>query len=215
MKQGPPLKEDFIDCGANTHPPSLQNYQKLVDDAVAKGARVLAGGRSSEQEGQFFQPTVLADVTPDMLIAQEETFGPILSIFKVASNSDEEAIALANSCAFALSSCAHSGSQARAAAICSQLEAGMTSVNDIEGTTYLSQSLPFGGWKSSGFERFAGPEGLRGLCHVRSLSRIVHLSSSHQYLAQLHTQQMAKAQNSARLLTRSYMHMTCWDEFMV
>jgi len=169
MKQGPPLKEDFIDCGANTHPPSLQNYQKLVDDAVAKGARVLAGGRSSEQEGQFFQPTVLADVTPDMLIAQEETFGPILSIFKVASNSDEEAIALANSCAFALSSCAHSGSQARAAAICSQLEAGMTSVNDIEGTTYLSQSLPFGGWKSSGFERFAGPEGLRGLCHVRSI----------------------------------------------
>lgn len=45
----------------------------------------------------------------------------------------------------------------------------MTSVNDVEGTTYLSQSLPFGGFKDSGFDRFAGPEGLRGLCHVRSI----------------------------------------------
>lgn len=171
MKQGPPLSSNFVDCGACVHPPSLQNYQRLVDDAVAKGARVLAGGGKNAEysDGQFFQPTVLADVTEDMLVAKEETFGPILPIFRVKGNSDDEAVRIANNCCFALSSCAHSKDQRRAAAICARLEAGMTSVNDVEGTTYLSQSLPFGGFKDSGFDRFAGPEGLRGLCNVRSI----------------------------------------------
>jgi len=171
MRQGPPLSSDFVDCGACVHPPSLDGYQRLLDDAVAKGARVLAGGRRNQEfpSGQFFEPTVLADVTEDMLIAKEETFGPILSIFRVKGNSDNEAVRLANQCPFALSSCAHSADAGRAARICARLEAGMSSVNDIEGTTYLSQSLPFGGFKDSGFGRFAGPEGLRGLCHERSV----------------------------------------------
>merc|ERR1712063_83000 len=109
MKQGPPLSSDYVDCGACMHPPSLQNYKRLVDDAVSKGARVLAGGGPNQDcPGQFFLPTVLADVTEDMLIAKEETFGPILSIFRVKDNSDEEAVRIANNCTFALSSCAHS-----------------------------------------------------------------------------------------------------------
>eukprot|EP00429_Kryptoperidinium_foliaceum_P008576 CAMPEP_0176024844 /NCGR_PEP_ID=MMETSP0120_2-20121206/12146_1 /TAXON_ID=160619 /ORGANISM="Kryptoperidinium foliaceum, Strain CCMP 1326" /LENGTH=635 /DNA_ID=CAMNT_0017358025 /DNA_START=1 /DNA_END=1908 /DNA_ORIENTATION=- len=171
MRQGPPLSDEYVDCGACVHPPSLENYQRFVDDAVKKGARVLAGGKRNKEfpQGQFFEPTVLADVTEDMLIAKEETFGPILSIFRVKNNSDAEAIRIANNCSFALSSCAHSADQPRAARICAQLEAGMSSVNDVEGTTYLSQSLPFGGFKDSGFGRFAGPEGLRGLCHERSI----------------------------------------------
>lgn len=171
MRQGPPLSSDFVDCGACVHPPSLEGYQRLVDDAVDKGAKVLTGGRRNKEfpTGQFFEPTVLADVTEDMLIAKEETFGPILSIFRVKDNSDEEAIRIANNCRFALSSCAHSANEKRAVAICARLEAGMSSVNDVEGTTYLSQSLPFGGFKDSGFGRFAGPEGLRGLCHERSI----------------------------------------------
>eukprot|EP00929_Paragymnodinium_shiwhaense_P070265 TRINITY_DN3558_c0_g1_i1.p1 TRINITY_DN3558_c0_g1~~TRINITY_DN3558_c0_g1_i1.p1 ORF type:complete len:637 (+),score=98.99 TRINITY_DN3558_c0_g1_i1:70-1911(+) len=171
LRQGPPLSSSFVDCGASVHPPSLAGYQKLVDDAVAKGARVLVGGKRNKEfpNGQFFEPTVLADVTEDMLIATEETFGPILSIFRVKGNDDEEAIRIANNCPFALSSCAHSADQARAARIAARLEAGMSAVNDIEGTTYLSQSLPFGGFKASGFGRFAGPEGLRGLCHERSI----------------------------------------------
>lgn len=180
LRQGPPLgvEGNVIDCGACVHPPSLENYQKLVDDAVAKGARVLCGGRRSAAlpDGQFFEPTVLADVTEKMLIAQEETFGPILSIFRVRAQGgqaalDDEAVRLANSCRFALSSCAHSADDARAAKLCSRFEAGMSSVNDVEGTTYLSQSLPFGGFKDSGFGRFAGPEGLRGLCNERAIVR--------------------------------------------
>jgi len=175
LSQGAPLGPDgaMVDCGASVHPPSLKNYQRLVDDAKSQGARVLCGGqKAAKLEGQFFEPTVLADVTESMLIAQEETFGPILSIFRVkgtGEEADREAVRLANSCSFALSSCAHSGNEERAAKLCQEFQAGMASVNDVEGTTYLSQSLPFGGYKDSGFGRFAGPEGLRGLCHERSI----------------------------------------------
>jgi hypothetical protein len=76
---------------------------------------------------------------------------------------------MANNCDFALSSCAFSASASRARKIASQLDAGMSAVNDLEGCTYMSQSLPFGGCKKSGYDRFAGPEGLRGLCNVRSV----------------------------------------------
>ena len=82
-------------------------------------------------------------------------------------NSDSEAIRMANNCDFALSSCAFSGNATRAKKIASQLVAGMSAVNDLEGCTYMSQSLPFGGSKKSGYDRFAGPEGLRGLCMIR------------------------------------------------
>jgi len=177
LRQGAPLGPDgpWVDCGACVHPPSLENYQRLVDDAVAKGAKILCGGKRASGEAldaQFFQPTVLADVTEEMAVAQEETFGPILSIFRVKQHGDEadrEALRLANACRFALSSCAHSADSRRAAWLCERFDAGMASVNDVEGTTYLSQSLPFGGYKDSGFGRFAGPEGLRGLCHERSI----------------------------------------------
>ena len=152
LRQGPPLGPEGprVDCGACVHPPSLENYQRLVEDAVSKGARILCGGRRNPDfEAQFFKPTVLADVTEEMNIAHEETFGPILCIFRVqgkGAEADAEALRLANSCRFALSSCAH-GEEKRAEWLCKRFDAGMASVNDIEGTTYLSQSLPFGGYK--------------------------------------------------------------------
>ena len=93
----------------------------------------------------------------------------IVLLFKVKGNSDAEAVRMANNCEFALSSCAFSGDAARARNIASQLVAGMSAVNDLEGCTYMSQSLPFGGCKKSGYDRFAGPEGLRGLCMIRSV----------------------------------------------
>jgi hypothetical protein len=87
----------------------------------------------------------------------------------VKNNSDDEAVRMANNCEYALSSCAFSGDTARAKKLASRLHAGMSAVNDLEGCTYMSQSLPFGGYKKSGYDRFAGPEGLRGLCHIRSV----------------------------------------------
>ena len=175
MKQGSSLGDPFVDCGAICMgPKQLQAYQKLIDDAVMKGAKVLVGGyipdnMSHLSKGSFYPPTVLVDVTEDAMIAQEEIFGPIMCVFKVKGNSDKEAIRMANNCEFALSSCAFSGSFDRAKKIASQLNAGMSSVNDLEGTTYMNQSLPFGGFKKSGYDRFAGPEGLRGMCMVRSV----------------------------------------------
>lgn len=175
MKTGPSLEDPYVDCGAICMGPrQMQHYQKLVDDAVSKGARVLAGGYIPEGQdplakGSFYPPTVLADVPESAIIAQEEIFGPIMCIFKVKGNSDAEAIRMANNCDFALSSCAFSGSFARAKKVASELNAGMSAVNDLEGCTYMSQSLPFGGCKKSGYDRFAGPEGLRGLCMIRSV----------------------------------------------
>lgn len=165
------LADPLIDCGSICMGPrQLQAYQRLVDDAVKKGARLLHGGFiPTNSTGSFYPPTVLADVSENAIIAQEEIFGPIMCIFKVSSNSDEEAIRMANNCEFALSSCAFAGDASRAKKVASQLNAGMSAVNDVEGATYLSQSLPFGGRNKSGYDRFAGPEGLRGLCMIRSV----------------------------------------------
>lgn len=221
MRQGAPLHSTFIDCGALCMPQHHLHLQRLVDDAVSKGAKILAGGQPPAPgnplaAAQFYPPTIICDVTgkkdsencclgvfmgaitssgtmedpqllfklhsfdvlcnllalaEDMLIMKEEIFGPIMCISRLPNGEagDSEAVRIANDCDFALSSCAHSGSTKRAAHICERLEAGMSAVNDLEGTTYLSQSLPFGGMKSSGFDRFAGVEGLRGLCHVKSI----------------------------------------------
>ncbi len=92
-----------------------------------------------------------------------------MCVMKVKGDSDEKAIEMANSCEFALSSCVFSNNASRAKHIGSNLKAGMFASNDLEGTTYMSQSLPFGGRGKSGFGRFAGPEGLRGLCVLRSV----------------------------------------------
>jgi acyl-CoA reductase-like NAD-dependent aldehyde dehydrogenase len=174
-----PLGDAYVDCGAVTmgRSPQMVGLQALVDDAVAKGATLAAGGvmpsaAKVAADGQFYPPTVLANVPRTAMIAQQEIFGPIMCVFKVEASGaagDDAAVALANDCEFALSSCAFAASQPRAAALAARLRAGMSAVNDIEGTTYLSQSLPFGGAGKSGFDRFAGPEGLRGLCLLRSV----------------------------------------------
>lgn len=175
MKTGSSLGDTSIDCGAITMGPrQLEAYQRLVDDAVAKGARLVHGGyipKGSDPlaKGCFYPPTVLADVPENAFIAQEEIFGPIMCIFKVKDNSDIEAIRMANNCDFALSSCVFSKDATRASQLAKQIHAGMSAVNDLEGCTYMSQSLPFGGFKKSGYDRFAGPEGLRGLCLIRSV----------------------------------------------
>ena len=168
MKQGAPL-EGHVDCGAMCMPGETDRIHALVKDAVAKGAKVLAGGHpaASGTTGQFFLPTVLVDVDHSMRIMKEEVFGPVMSVMRFET--DDEAVVLANDCPFGLGSAVFSRSAARAKAIASQLECGMSSINDFA-TTYMCQSLPFGGVKESGYDRFAGIEGLRGCCHIRSIA---------------------------------------------
>lgn len=98
---------------------------------------------------------------------QEETFGPIMCIIEF--NTDEEAINIANDCEFGLGSNVWSNDIGRARKIACKLKVGMSSINDFC-VTYMSQSLPFGGVKNSGFDRFAGIEGLRGLCVLKSVA---------------------------------------------
>uniref|UniRef100_A0A7S0NMS9 Aldehyde dehydrogenase domain-containing protein n=1 Tax=Micromonas pusilla TaxID=38833 RepID=A0A7S0NMS9_MICPS len=155
-----------VDCGAMCMPNQAAYVQSLVDDAVAKGAKVECGGEiDKDAPGQFYPPTVLTNVNHSMKIMKEEVFGPVLSIVKVRS--DDEAVALANECDFGLGSNVF-GSTRRALEVGSQLNAGMTTINDFC-ATYMAQSLPFGGVKESGFDRFAGIEGLRGCCNVKSV----------------------------------------------
>uniref|UniRef100_A0A061RL47 Aldehyde dehydrogenase n=1 Tax=Tetraselmis sp. GSL018 TaxID=582737 RepID=A0A061RL47_9CHLO len=166
IRQGPALGSGTVDCGAMCMPGLTDQILALVDDAVGKGAQVKAGGRPGDGPGQFFQPTVLVGVTPQMRIWHEEVFGPVLTVVRVSN--DSEAIRLANDCPFGLGSNVFSRNTRRANAIAASLEAGMTSINDFA-TTYMCQSLPFGGVKHSGFDRFAGIEGLRGMCYPKAV----------------------------------------------
>ena len=158
------------DAGAMCMPGQPAFVAALLADAVARGARVVAtaqppaGGLAS---GQFSLPTVLADVTPAMRISREEVFGPVLCV--TPFDTDDEAVALANDCAFGLGSSVFGRDGARAQRVAARLQAGMSSVNDFA-TTYMAQSLPFGGVKESGYDRFAGVEGLRGCCVAKAVA---------------------------------------------
>ncbi len=167
LRQGDP-KQGTVDVGAMVTPMQLEIVERLVDDAVAKGARVLAGGtRMFAEQGDFFAPTVLADVTPEMDIMQQETFGPVMVLCRVRD--DHEAIAIANGTPFGLGSSVFSKDHTRARRIADRLDAGMTAINDFGGMTYMAQDLTFGGIKHSGFGRMNGKDGLRSFCNVKSV----------------------------------------------
>ena len=162
-----------VDCGAMVMDEQIDLIQALVDDAVKKGATLHCGGKRNTSEkcknGQFYEPTMLSGVTPDMKIFQEELFGPVMTIIKVPKNSDEECLKMVNGSCFGLGSSVYGADQERALKLGRQLKSGMLTVNDFA-SNYLVQSLPFGGCKDSGFGRFAGIEGLQALCLERSIA---------------------------------------------
>ncbi|MCC6808017.1 MAG: aldehyde dehydrogenase family protein [Deltaproteobacteria bacterium] len=161
LRQGPASEDKGgeFDVGAQTMPRQLDIIEKQVNDAVKKGAKVLVGGkRNTALNGQFWLPTVLADVTHEMAITQEETFGPVMTIIRVKD--EDEAIRLANDCAYGLGSSVFTKNAARGERIAKAISAGMAVVNDY-GLGYMMQSAPFGGLRVSGFGRINGREGLR------------------------------------------------------
>lgn len=170
MTQGAASKNEKVDFGSLCLPGLAEKVQGLIDDAVAHGARIITGGQMPDSDlttGQFYPPTVIANVTPDMKIWHEEVFGPVMSV--VSFSSDDEAVALANDSDFGLGSSVFCRNKSRARRIAKQLKTGMSSVNDFA-ATYMAQSLPFGGVKYSGFDRFAGVEGLRGMCIPKAVA---------------------------------------------
>jgi acyl-CoA reductase-like NAD-dependent aldehyde dehydrogenase len=167
LRVGPPEGPERVDVGAIISPLQVDVIERLVQGSVAMGARALVGGaRALPEVGQFFAPTVLAGVTPEMPIFCEETFGPVVALVRVRD--DEHAIALANGTEFGLSSTVFSRDAARARRIGERMIAGSTLINDF-GLTYMVQELPFGGAKASGYGRLNGRAGLHGMCNIKSV----------------------------------------------
>jgi succinate-semialdehyde dehydrogenase/glutarate-semialdehyde dehydrogenase len=174
MKLAPPknfTSGDFSsDMGSLTSARQLETAVRHVADAVDKGATVLTGGKARPDIGPLmFEPTVLADVAPNMLVFRDETFGPVVSLY--AFDTDDEAVALANDTEYGLNSSVWSRDEARARAVAGRIKAGTVNINEGYAATYGSQGAPMGGMKASGLGRRHGDEGLLKLTEAQTVAR--------------------------------------------
>ena len=163
LKVGDGLKGDthqgpLIDMGA------VEKVEEHIADAVAKGARVIFGGKRHELGGTFFHPTILADVTTAMAVAREETFGPLAPLFRFST--EEEAIRMANDTEFGLASYFYSRDIGRVWRVAEAVEYGIVGIN----TGLISTTVaPFGGMKESGFGREGSKYGLDDFLEIKYL----------------------------------------------
>jgi succinate-semialdehyde dehydrogenase/glutarate-semialdehyde dehydrogenase len=143
---------------------AVQKVEEHIGDALAKGARVVIGGHRHQLGGRFFEPTVLADVTSSMLIAHEETFGPVAPLFRFRT--EDEAIALANDTPFGLAAYFYGRDIGRVWRVAEALETGMVGIN----TGVISTEVaPFGGVKASGLGREGSKYGIVEFLEVKYL----------------------------------------------
>lgn len=150
-----PAHEAGAEQGPLINAKAVLKIQEHIDDAVAKGAKVLAGGKPHALGGSFFEPTVLGEVTPAMLVARDETFGPLAPIFRFKT--EAEAIAMANDTEFGLASYLYTRDLGRAWRVSEALEYGMVGVNEGIISTEIA---PFGGIKESGTGREGSKYGI-------------------------------------------------------
>lgn len=156
--------EEGVNQGPLIDTDALNKVEEHVADAVAKGGRILTGGKRHQRRGTFFQPTVIVDVTEDMLCAREETFGPVAPIFRF--DRDEEAIAMANRTEFGLASYFFSKDLNRVLKVAEELEYGMVGIN----TGLISNEVsPFGGIKQSGFGREGSKYGIEEYLVIKQM----------------------------------------------
>jgi acyl-CoA reductase-like NAD-dependent aldehyde dehydrogenase len=154
-----------IDVGPMIHQRLLHAVEQQIEDAITRGARVLAGGTRLPDLGQnFYAPTVLADVTHDMRIMREETFGPVLPI--MAFDTEDEAIRLANDSEYGLAASVWTRDRARGEALAKRIAAGTVMVNDAVSCFGITEA-PHGGFKSSGIGRTHGRFGLEEMVRVK------------------------------------------------
>ncbi|GMK56335.1 hypothetical protein CspeluHIS016_0301750 [Cutaneotrichosporon spelunceum] len=158
------------DVGALISHAPIARLERLIKDAEAGGARILAGGKqyihADKPEGAYFAPTLLADVSLDMELAREELFAPVMTV--VPYDDIDETLAKLRTARFGLGGSVYGAGRKECMHVAQALQCGMVSLNDF-GVFYLNQDMPFGGVKASGYGRFAGPEGLRGLCYPKAV----------------------------------------------
>jgi acyl-CoA reductase-like NAD-dependent aldehyde dehydrogenase len=157
--------DEQTDVGPLIHERQLAIVEAHVEDARQRGARVLTGGRRLTELGaNFYAPTVLTDVTHEMRIMREETFGPVLPI--MAFDTDEEAIKLANDSDFGLAASVWTRDRQRGEALARKIQAGTVMVNDVV-TCFGISEAPHGGVKASGLGRTHGSYGLEEMLRVK------------------------------------------------
>lgn len=147
--------EQGVDIGPMTRPSVAAKCREQVAQALAAGARLIAGGQDSPLGGNFVQPAVLADVTDAMLIAREETFGPVAAILPF--DTEDEVVARANATEMGLAAYLYTEDLRRAMRLTDALEYGMVAVNTPK---FTGAPIPFGGWKQSGLGREGSRHGL-------------------------------------------------------
>jgi betaine-aldehyde dehydrogenase len=165
LRQGADGRSPEKDVGAMTSPNQTAVVEGHVEDAVAKGAQALTGGKRLDGPGDYFEPTVLVDVDHSMKVMREETFGPVVGVMKVRDS--EEALRLANDTRYGLAGTVF-GEKARAERIARRIEAGAVNVNDVI-VNYVLMDVPMGGWKESGIGFRHGEYGIKKYCRPESV----------------------------------------------
>lgn len=154
--------EDGAVIGPLINKKALEKVEEHVKDAVAKGAEILTGGEAHEAGGLFYKPTVLKNMTPDMKIKSEETFGPVAGLFKFSDEAD--LIEQANDTNYGLAAYFYSQDVGQCFRVAEALEYGMVGVNE---PLLSAESVPFGGVKESGIGREGSKYGLDEFCELK------------------------------------------------
>jgi len=156
--------EDGVSQGPLIDVSALEKVEEHVSDALGKGARVVAGGKRHALGGTFYEPTVLADVTPEMTVSREETFGPVAPLFRFKT--DDDAIRMANNTEFGLASYFYARDLGRVWRVAEGIESGIVGIN----TGIISTEVaPFGGIKESGFGREGSKYGMDDFLEIKYL----------------------------------------------
>ncbi|GGH43696.1 NADP-dependent succinic semialdehyde dehydrogenase [Microbacterium album] len=163
LRVGDPFDEG-VDIGPLATRSGRDDLAELVDDAVARGARVLTGGKAPERPGWFYEPTVIDQLPDDARLVLEEAFGPVASLYRFADR--EEAARIANQTTFGLSSAVWTNDPEEEAWFIQALDAGAVFVN---GMTVSYPELPFGGIKDSGFGRELAAVGIREFTNLKTV----------------------------------------------
>ncbi len=167
LRQGADGDTYSAEVGAMTSPAQIEIVSDQVEDAREAGARILTGGKRIEQAGDWYEPTVIADVDHSMKVMTEETFGPVIPVMKVRDV--DEAVKLANDTQYGLGSSVFAGDADEGERIARRIEAGHANVNDVL-INYNILGLPMGGWKNSGIGVRHGSQGIRRFCHTQAVT---------------------------------------------